>query len=67
MSPPVQGPEHKDIAVIKMDVKPEPSYPQAIVLDLSPVNFLDTVGIRALQNVRTWKARAIISLVTFTL
>ncbi|XP_034447744.1 solute carrier family 26 member 6-like [Hippoglossus hippoglossus] len=46
------GPEHKDIAVIKLDVKPEPSYPQAIVLDLSPVNFLDTVGIKALQNIQ---------------
>ncbi|XP_060930629.1 solute carrier family 26 member 6-like [Limanda limanda] len=46
------GSEHKDIAVIKMDVKHEPSYPQAIVLDLSPVNFLDTMGIKALQNIQ---------------
>ncbi|XP_062248253.1 solute carrier family 26 member 6-like [Platichthys flesus] len=44
--------EHQEIAVIKVDVKHEPSYPQAIVLDLSPVNFLDTVGIKALQEIQ---------------
>lgn len=26
--------------------------PEAIILDLSPVNFLDTVGVKTLRNVR---------------
>ncbi|XP_069382577.1 solute carrier family 26 member 6-like [Paralichthys olivaceus] len=44
-------PEQMDIAVNKMAER-EPTYPRAIVLDLSPVNFLDTVGIKALQNIQ---------------
>ncbi|XP_069383440.1 solute carrier family 26 member 6-like [Paralichthys olivaceus] len=45
-------PGQKDIAVIETDIALEPSYPQAIILDLSPVNFLDTVGIKALRNIQ---------------
>ncbi|XP_073325629.1 solute carrier family 26 member 6 isoform X1 [Pagrus major] len=42
----------KDIAVIEMDAEPDPSLPRAIVLDLSPVNFLDTVGVKTLRRIR---------------
>lgn len=41
----------KDIAVIEVDAEPDPSLPRAIVLDLSPVNFLDTVGVKTLRRV----------------
>ncbi|XP_041802711.1 solute carrier family 26 member 6 [Chelmon rostratus] len=44
--------EQKDIAVIKMDDEPDPSLPRAIILDLSPVNFLDTVGVKTLSRIR---------------
>lgn len=54
LSSPVQGPK-KDIAVIDVDPEPFPSIPRAIILDLSPVNFLDTVGVKALQNV--WRSK----------
>ncbi|KAM7404424.1 hypothetical protein PAMP_011769 [Pampus punctatissimus] len=37
--------EQNDIATIEMDPEPNPELPRAIILDLSPVNFLDTVGI----------------------
>lgn len=40
-----------DIAVIEVDAEPDPSLPRAIVLDLSPVNFLDTVGVKTLRRV----------------
>lgn len=43
----------EDIAVIQMDYKPDPSLPRAIILDLSAVNFLDTVGVKTLRRVRT--------------
>ncbi|XP_034551142.1 solute carrier family 26 member 6 [Notolabrus celidotus] len=43
--------EQKDIAVIKMDPEPDPSLPRAIILDLSPVNFLDTVGVKTLRSI----------------
>lgn len=43
--------EQKNIAVIKMDIEPDPSLPKAIVLDLSPVNFLDTVGVKTLRSI----------------
>lgn len=43
----------EDIAVIQMDYKPDPSLPRAIILDLSVVNFLDTVGVKTLSRVRT--------------
>lgn len=41
----VMGPEHDQVT--------DPSVPKAIILDLSPVNFLDTVGVKTLRNVRT--------------
>ncbi|KAM6983046.1 LOW QUALITY PROTEIN: solute carrier family 26 member 6 [Tautogolabrus adspersus] len=41
----------KDIAIIEMDLEPDPSLPRAIVLDLSPVNFLDTVGVKTLRSI----------------
>uniref|UniRef100_A0A8C3ANX6 Solute carrier family 26 member 6 n=1 Tax=Cyclopterus lumpus TaxID=8103 RepID=A0A8C3ANX6_CYCLU len=31
---------------------PDPSLPRAIILDLSPVNFLDTVGVKALRSIQ---------------
>ncbi|XP_068453304.1 solute carrier family 26 member 6 [Clinocottus analis] len=43
--------EQKEIAVIAMDAEPDPSLPRAIVLDLSPVNFLDTVGVKTLRSI----------------
>ncbi|XP_047454227.1 solute carrier family 26 member 6 [Mugil cephalus] len=42
----------EDVAVIEMDDEPDPSLPRFIVLDLSPVNFLDTVGVKTLRNIR---------------
>uniref|UniRef100_A0A672FX40 STAS domain-containing protein n=1 Tax=Salarias fasciatus TaxID=181472 RepID=A0A672FX40_SALFA len=44
--------EQKDIAVIEVEAERDPSLLRAIVLDLSPVNFLDTVGVKTLRNVR---------------
>ncbi|XP_037628927.1 solute carrier family 26 member 6 isoform X2 [Sebastes umbrosus] len=44
--------EQKDIAIIEMDAEPDTSLPRAIVLDLSPVNFLDTVGVKALRSIQ---------------
>uniref|UniRef100_A0A4W6G7L2 Solute carrier family 26 member 6 n=1 Tax=Lates calcarifer TaxID=8187 RepID=A0A4W6G7L2_LATCA len=44
--------EQKDIAIIEMNAEPDPSLPRAIVLDLSPVNFLDTVGIKTLRSIQ---------------
>ncbi|XP_023275747.1 solute carrier family 26 member 6 [Seriola lalandi dorsalis] len=44
--------EQEDIAVIEMDAEFNPSLPKAIILDLSPVNFLDTVGVKTLRNIR---------------
>lgn len=44
--------EQKDIAIIEMDAEPDSSLPRAIVLDLSPVNFLDTVGVKALRSIQ---------------
>lgn len=40
------------IAVIQMEYKPDPSLPRVIILDLSTVNFLDTVGVKTLSRVR---------------
>uniref|UniRef100_A0AAQ4PU94 STAS domain-containing protein n=1 Tax=Gasterosteus aculeatus aculeatus TaxID=481459 RepID=A0AAQ4PU94_GASAC len=39
----------KHIAIIEMDAEPDPSLPRAIILDLSPVNFLDTVAVKTLR------------------
>ncbi|XP_010764703.1 solute carrier family 26 member 6 [Notothenia coriiceps] len=44
--------DQKDIAVIEVEDEPDPSLPRAIVLDLSPVNFLDTVGVKALRSIQ---------------
>uniref|UniRef100_A0A3B3YZC8 STAS domain-containing protein n=1 Tax=Poecilia mexicana TaxID=48701 RepID=A0A3B3YZC8_9TELE len=45
--------EHqKGIAVIDVDNDPDPSLPRAIILDLSPVNFLDTVGVKTIKSIR---------------
>uniref|UniRef100_A0AAY5EH11 STAS domain-containing protein n=1 Tax=Electrophorus electricus TaxID=8005 RepID=A0AAY5EH11_ELEEL len=33
------------------DPNPDPTLPKVIILDLSPVNFLDTVGVKTLQNI----------------
>ncbi|XP_067447772.1 solute carrier family 26 member 6 [Thunnus thynnus] len=46
-----EGEEHKDVAVIDVDAEPDPSLPRAIILDLSPVNFLDTVGVKTLRSI----------------
>ncbi|KAM9751000.1 solute carrier family 26 member 6 isoform 1-T3 [Menidia menidia] len=43
---------HYDVAVIDVDDEPDPSLPRVIILDLSPVNFLDTVGVKALRSIR---------------
>lgn len=43
--------EMKDTGFIEIDAEPDPSLPRAIVLDLSPVNFLDTVGVKMLCRV----------------
>ncbi|XP_062248254.1 solute carrier family 26 member 6 [Platichthys flesus] len=45
-------PEQVDIAVIETETACDPSHPRCIILDLSPVNFLDTVGIKALRNIQ---------------
>ncbi|XP_054869244.1 solute carrier family 26 member 6 [Amphiprion ocellaris] len=44
--------KQKDVAIIEVDFEPDPSLPRAIVLDLSPVNFLDTVGVKTLKSIR---------------
>ncbi|XP_056895957.1 solute carrier family 26 member 6 [Takifugu flavidus] len=43
----------EDIAVIPMDYMPDPSLPRAIILDLSAVNFLDTVGVKTLRRIQS--------------
>ncbi|XP_037101711.1 solute carrier family 26 member 6-like isoform X2 [Syngnathus acus] len=44
--------EHeKDIATIQLESEPDPSMPRAIILDLSPVSFLDTVGVKILSGI----------------
>ncbi|KAG7999442.1 Prestin, partial [Nibea albiflora] len=48
-----EGTEQKDITFIEMDPEPDPSLPRAIILDLSPVNFLDTVGVKTLRRIWT--------------
>uniref|UniRef100_A0A8C2EYV6 Solute carrier family 26 member 6 n=1 Tax=Cyprinus carpio TaxID=7962 RepID=A0A8C2EYV6_CYPCA len=44
--------ESKDVATVEVGPDPDSTLPQAIILDLSPVNFLDTVGVKTLRNVR---------------
>lgn len=41
----------KGVATIEIDFEPDSLLPRAIVLDLSAVNFLDTVGVKMLCNV----------------
>uniref|UniRef100_H3D3A0 Solute carrier family 26 member 6 n=1 Tax=Tetraodon nigroviridis TaxID=99883 RepID=H3D3A0_TETNG len=55
-------PEMEDIAVIQMDFVPDPSLPRVIILDLSAVNFLDTVGVKTLSRVGTSACRQILPL-----
>ncbi|XP_058498531.1 solute carrier family 26 member 6 [Solea solea] len=43
--------QEQNIAVIEMNAERSPSLPRAIILDLSPVNFLDTVGVKALKSI----------------
>uniref|UniRef100_A0AAX7VLB4 STAS domain-containing protein n=1 Tax=Astatotilapia calliptera TaxID=8154 RepID=A0AAX7VLB4_ASTCA len=45
--------EQNHVSVIEVDAERDPSLPRAIVLDLGPVNFLDTVGVKTLRSVRT--------------
>ncbi|XP_072305475.1 solute carrier family 26 member 6-like [Eucyclogobius newberryi] len=44
--------EMEDVAVIEVEPDRDPSLPRAIVLDLSSVNFLDTVGVKTLKNIK---------------
>uniref|UniRef100_A0A671PN91 Solute carrier family 26 member 6-like n=1 Tax=Sinocyclocheilus anshuiensis TaxID=1608454 RepID=A0A671PN91_9TELE len=45
--------EPKDVATVEVGPDPDPdtTLPRAIILDLSPVNFLDTVGVKTLCNI----------------
>uniref|UniRef100_A0A8C2EZY5 Solute carrier family 26 member 6 n=1 Tax=Cyprinus carpio TaxID=7962 RepID=A0A8C2EZY5_CYPCA len=43
--------ESKDVATVEVGPDPDSTLPQAIILDLSPVNFLDTVGVKTLRNI----------------
>ncbi|XP_036388840.1 solute carrier family 26 member 6-like [Megalops cyprinoides] len=42
----------KDEMTVEEDPQPYPAFPHAIILDLSPVNFLDTVGVKTLRNIQ---------------
>lgn len=55
-----EGTEQTDIAVIEVDPQPDPSLPRGIILDLSPVNFLDTVGVKTLSRVRPRRSHDLI-------
>ncbi|XP_063319701.1 solute carrier family 26 member 6 [Pelmatolapia mariae] len=44
--------EQNHVSVIEVDAERDPSLPGAIVLDLGPVNFLDTVGVKTLRSIR---------------
>uniref|UniRef100_A0A8C1BQ35 Solute carrier family 26 member 6 n=1 Tax=Cyprinus carpio carpio TaxID=630221 RepID=A0A8C1BQ35_CYPCA len=45
--------EPKDVGAVEVGPDPDTdtTLPQAIILDLSPVNFLDTVGVKTLRNI----------------
>ncbi|XP_026989800.1 solute carrier family 26 member 6-like [Tachysurus fulvidraco] len=46
--------ERYEVAVVmspEFDQHSDPTIPKAIILDLSPVNFLDTVGVKTLRNI----------------
>lgn len=53
------------VAIPEQDPSPDPTVPKAIVLDLSPVNFLDTVGVKTLRNVRIIMSK-ILAILVFT-
>ncbi|KAJ8265905.1 hypothetical protein COCON_G00150040 [Conger conger] len=42
----------KDDVTLEEGPQPGPTLPHAIILDLTPVNFLDTVGVKTLCNIR---------------
>ncbi|KAL3974204.1 dopachrome tautomerase [Sarotherodon galilaeus] len=44
--------EQNHVSVIEVDPERDPSLPRAIVLDLGPVNFLDTVAVKTLRSIR---------------
>ncbi|KAG7332599.1 hypothetical protein KOW79_004433 [Hemibagrus wyckioides] len=47
--------ERYEVAVVmspEFDQHCDPTIPKAIILDLSPVNFLDTVGVKTLRNIQ---------------
>ncbi|KAJ8257221.1 hypothetical protein GJAV_G00183210 [Gymnothorax javanicus] len=50
----MEEPEKKkeDDVTVEEGPKPGPAPPRAIILDLTPVNFLDTVGVKTLRNIR---------------
>uniref|UniRef100_A0A673HIY0 Solute carrier family 26 member 6-like n=1 Tax=Sinocyclocheilus rhinocerous TaxID=307959 RepID=A0A673HIY0_9TELE len=41
----------RDVATVEVGPDPDTTLPRAIILDLSPVNFLDTVGVKTLRNI----------------
>uniref|UniRef100_A0A3B3ZKE5 STAS domain-containing protein n=1 Tax=Periophthalmus magnuspinnatus TaxID=409849 RepID=A0A3B3ZKE5_9GOBI len=47
-----QHTEMAGVAVIDIEPDRDPSLPRAIILDLSPVNFLDTVAVKTLKNIK---------------
>nr|XP_046221287.1 solute carrier family 26 member 6-like [Oncorhynchus gorbuscha] len=42
----------KGVATVEEGSKPDSTLPRAIILELSPVNFLDTVGVKTLRNIQ---------------
>ncbi|XP_030590146.1 solute carrier family 26 member 6 [Archocentrus centrarchus] len=44
--------EQNHVSVIEIDAERDPSLPRAIILDLSPANFLDTVGVKTLRSIQ---------------
>ncbi|KAJ0036511.1 hypothetical protein NQD34_005188 [Periophthalmus magnuspinnatus] len=48
----LQHTEMAGVAVIDIEPDRDPSLPRAIILDLSPVNFLDTVAVKTLKNIK---------------
>ncbi|XP_051509226.1 solute carrier family 26 member 6 isoform X2 [Myxocyprinus asiaticus] len=43
--------KQKDVVAVEVGPDPGSKLPRAIILDLSPVNFLDTVGVKTLRNI----------------
>ncbi|XP_028308170.1 solute carrier family 26 member 6 [Gouania willdenowi] len=44
--------QQKEVAIIEVEAERDPSLLRTIILDLSTVNFLDTVGIKTLRNIQ---------------